>query len=108
MDRVVPSVCGFVAGVSRLPSDATIRLQPPRRWEPTYRREVPTGTTAYQPPCSSQLSQPRESGSLGQGEDLDQRTVPNPVGFERRARGRRKLFPALAGALALRSGSGIS
>jgi hypothetical protein len=44
MDRVVPS--GFVAGVSWLPSDATIRLQPPRRLGAIWRRKFPTIATS--------------------------------------------------------------
>jgi hypothetical protein len=49
MDRVVPSVCGFVAGVSWLPSDATIRLQPPRRWKPTWLWRARTGQDRKNP-----------------------------------------------------------
>jgi hypothetical protein len=31
--RSVPSGCGFEVGASSLPSGATIRLRPPRRWK---------------------------------------------------------------------------
>jgi hypothetical protein len=50
MDRVVPSGCSFVAGVSSLPSDATMRLRLPRRWNRTWQlQSLSDGRSALSP-----------------------------------------------------------